>query len=70
MDKSVIFSVAGSGKTSLIIEGLSLDQRALIITYTENNHLHLRNRIIQKFGMIPPNITLTTLLLVSAWVLL
>lgn len=60
MDKSVIFSVAGSGKTSLIIEGLSFAQRALIVTYTENNYRHLRNRIIQKFGMLPPNITLTT----------
>ncbi|MDS9874485.1 AAA family ATPase [Pseudomonas protegens] len=60
MDKSVIFSVAGSGKTSLIIERLSLDQRALIVTYTDNNHRHLRNRIIQKFGTIPSNITLMT----------
>ncbi len=60
MDKSVIFSVAGSGKTSLIIERLSLEQRALIITYTDNNHRHLRNRIIQKFGVIPSNITLMT----------
>lgn len=60
MDKSVIFAVAGSGKTSLIIERLSLDQRVLIITYTENNHRNLRNRIIQKFGIIPSNITLMT----------
>jgi hypothetical protein len=60
MDKSVIFAVAGSGKTSLVIERLSLDQRALIITYTENNHRHLRNKIIQKFGTIPSNITLMT----------
>lgn len=60
MDKSVIFAVAGSGKTSLVIERLSLDLRALIITYTENNHRHLRNRIIQKFGTIPSNITLMT----------
>ncbi|EZH78842.1 helicase UvrD [Ectopseudomonas composti] len=60
MDKSVIFSVAGSGKTSLVIDRLSLDQRALIITYTDNNHRHLRNRIIQKFGVIPSSITLMT----------
>ena len=60
MDKSVIFAVAGSGKTSLVIDRLSLDQRSLIITYTDNNHRHLRNRIIQKFGVIPSNITLMT----------
>lgn len=60
MGKSVIFAVAGSGKTTLIINRLSLDQRALIITYTENNYRHLCNRIIQKFGVIPSNITVMT----------
>lgn len=58
MDKSVIFAVAGSGKTTLLIERLCLEKRALIITYTDNNHRHLRNKIILKFGMIPANITL------------
>ncbi|GFM84883.1 hypothetical protein PSCICO_02820 [Pseudomonas cichorii] len=60
MDKSVIFAVAGSGKTSLVIKRLSLDERALIITYTENNYRHLRNKIIQKFGTVPSNITVMT----------
>ncbi|MGQ8919829.1 AAA family ATPase [Pseudomonas fluorescens] len=60
MDKSVIFAVAGSGKTSLVIDRLSLDQRSLIVTYTENNYRQLRHRIIQKFGTIPPNITVMT----------
>lgn len=58
MDKSVMFAVAGSGKTTLLINRLSLGKRALIITYTENNHAHLRNCIIKKFGYIPKNITL------------
>lgn len=60
MDKRVIFAVAGSGKTSLVIERLNLNQRALIITYTDNNHQHLRNKIIEKFGVIPKNISLMT----------
>lgn len=60
MDKKVIFAVAGSGKTTLVIDHLSLLQRALIVTYTDNNYQHLRKRIIQKFGLIPPNITLMT----------
>ncbi|MBD8561532.1 AAA family ATPase [Pseudomonas fluorescens] len=60
MDKKVIFAVAGSGKTTLVIDHLNLLQRALIITYTDNNYQHLRNRIIQKFGFIPSNITLMT----------
>ena len=58
MDKRVMFAVAGSGKTSLLIERLSLDRRALLVTYTENNYLHLRERIIERFGHVPKNITL------------
>ena len=60
MDKRVIFAVAGSGKTTFIIDSLSLDKRALIVTYTENNYHHLRNKIIQKFGYVPDNITVLT----------
>jgi len=60
MDKRVVFAVAGSGKTTHLISKLSLDKRALIVTYTENNHRHLRNSIIKKFGAIPSNITLMT----------
>ncbi|MFV1872742.1 MAG: hypothetical protein ACMZ64_05385 [Oleiphilus sp.] len=60
MDKRVIFAVAGSGKTTHIINSLSLDRRSLIITYTENNYQHLRNRIIQRFGHVPDNITIQT----------
>lgn len=60
MDKRVIFAVAGSGKTTHLINSLSLEKRALIITYTENNHSHLRMSIIRKFGTIPSSITLMT----------
>lgn len=60
MDKRVIFAVAGSGKTTFIINSLSLDKRALILTYTENNYHHLRNKIIKKFGYMPENITVQT----------
>lgn len=58
MDKTVILAVAGSGKTSLIIEKLSLDERALLITYTDNNLTNLRRRIIEKFGLFPEHIKL------------
>jgi DNA helicase-2/ATP-dependent DNA helicase PcrA len=58
MDKKVILAVAGSGKTSLVIESLDLDRRALLITYTENNLRTLRRRIIKKFGSFPDNIKL------------
>ena len=53
MDKRVVFAVAGSGKTSSIIGSLNTDSRCLIVTYTENNTRHLKNRVIDKFGEIP-----------------
>jgi DNA helicase-2/ATP-dependent DNA helicase PcrA len=58
MDKRVIFAVAGSGKTTFIIEKLNLEKRALVITYTHNNYENLKIRIIEKFGFMPRNITL------------
>lgn len=60
MDKRVILAVAGSGKTRVIINELSLDTRTLIVTYTNNNYDNLRQRIIDKFGEIPENISLYT----------
>src|SRR5208283_4215776 len=58
MDKRIILAVAGSGKTSHIIEYLDLSKRSLVITYTENNLRNLRNKILGKFGYFPENITL------------
>ena len=58
MDKKVVFAVAGSGKTSLIIDKLDLTKRALLITYTENNLVNLRIKIIKKFGYFPDSIKL------------
>lgn len=60
MDKRVIFAVAGAGKTTHIINSLSRDKRALIVTYTENNYNHLRQRVIKKFGELPENVTVIT----------
>lgn len=60
MDKSVIFSVAGAGKTTLIIDRLGLEKRYLIVTFTENNHINLRRKVVEKFGYIPPNISIYT----------
>ncbi len=58
MGKKVIFAVAGSGKTTYILNQLSLKKRSLIITYTINNVKNLKNGIIEKFGYFPENITL------------
>ena len=61
MDKTVMFAVAGSGKTTRIVETLSLDKRSLIVTYTNNNRDNLQRKILLKFnGSWPENITLMT----------
>lgn len=46
MDRRLILAVAGSGKSSYMIERLNLQQRFLVVTYTENNVAHLKNKII------------------------
>lgn len=58
MDKRVIFAVAGSGKTTTLINKLSEDKRCLIVTYTDNNVNNIHTAIIQKFGYFPANIKL------------
>ena len=58
MDKTLILAVAGSGKTSYIIDQLDLDERHLIITYTINNLHNLRRRIIKRWNYFPQNIRL------------
>ncbi len=56
-NKKVLNAVAGSGKTSYIIEQLSNDnKRSLVITYTKANQENLREKVIKKFGKIPNNI--------------
>ena len=59
MDKTVIFAVAGSGKTTHIVNSLSREKRSLLITYTIANYENLYKRIIRKFnGEWPNNIVL------------
>ena len=58
MDKRVILAVAGSGKTTHIVNTLSLDARFLLLTYTDNNLKNLRRKIIGRFGYFPDNISL------------
>ena len=57
MDKKVIFAVAGSGKTTYIIDSLTQDKRSLIVTYTVGNYNNLCSKISAKFsGVWPENI--------------
>ena len=56
MDKQVIHAVAGSGKTTLIINELNLEKRVAIITYTTANQNSLKDKVLAKFGFFPNNI--------------
>ena len=58
MDRRLMLAVAGSGKTTYLIKKLNLEQRFLIVTYTDNNVANIRISIIRKFGYLPSNITL------------
>lgn len=58
MDKRVIFAVAGSGKTTYIVNQLNLVDPVLIVTYTTSNVENIRTSIIKKFGYFPSNIKL------------
>ena len=60
MDKKIIFAVAGAGKTTSIIDKLSIEENSLIITYTENNYKKLKKKVIDKFGYLPENIKIYT----------
>ena len=54
----MIFAVAGSGKTTYLVNQLNEVDRFLIVTYTINNVRNLRISIIKRFGYLPSNIKL------------
>ena len=57
MDKKIVLSVAGSGKTTLVVDKLDLSKRYIVLTYTNANFDNLSNKIRNKFnGKIPYNI--------------
>jgi len=60
VDTQVILAVAGSGKTSHLIESLRSSERSLVVTYTENNCKNLQNRISVEYGCMPDRIRLYT----------
>ena len=60
MDKSVVFAVAGSGKTTRLVSALDEVRRFLMVTYTEANYENLRAKVIERFGYLPPNIEIYT----------
>ncbi|AXG70598.1 viral (superfamily 1) RNA helicase [Kordia sp. SMS9] len=60
VDKKLILAVAGSGKTTNLIDKLNLDKRFYLVTYTITSASLIRYRIIKKFGYLPNNIQVFT----------
>lgn len=60
VDKKLILAVAGSGKTTNLIDRLNLEERFYLVTYTITNTSLIRKRIIKKFGYLPNNIQVFT----------
>lgn len=60
MDKRIILAKAGSGKTTEIINRLDVNNKNLIITYTQSNYNTLKSKIIKKYKEIPQNIKIYT----------
>ncbi|HHX66703.1 MAG TPA: UvrD-helicase domain-containing protein [Gallicola sp.] len=63
LNKKIIISVAGSGKTTTIIKDATskdISKRILITTYTIENTNKIKEKIIKKLGYIPINIEVNT----------
>lgn len=60
MDKSIKLAVAGSGKTSYLVNNLNEVDKTLIITYTHNNHASILERVEERFNKVPDNIEVQT----------
>src|SRR5688572_19231995 len=59
MDKSIILSVAGSGKTYHLVDKTNLQENFLIVTYTNSGLENLRSEVIKKHGYLPSNIRIS-----------
>lgn len=60
MGKTVVFAVAGSGKTTRIVEEIGARRRCLMLTYTHENTRTLRRKINLRYGGIPPTVKVMT----------
>ena len=60
MDKRVIFAVAGSGKTTRLVEELDGGRRCLFFTFTDENVFNLRKKILERYDKIPANVSVMT----------
>ncbi len=58
--KKALLAVAGSGKTSFLVNALSPERRNLLLTYTVNNTETLKDMISRKFSGIPEKTVVMT----------
>ena len=57
----IIIAAAGSGKTTHIVkETENIKGKILLLTYTNENLREIRNKVIEKYGIVPNNIKLHT----------
>lgn len=61
-NNKLIIAAAGAGKTTLLVSDAlkQKGQRVLITTYTQNNELEIRNKILELNKFIPENISVQT----------
>ena len=57
MDKKLVLAVAGSGKTTEIINKVNYDDKTIIITYTENNYNNIKFSLNRSYEITDNYIT-------------
>jgi hypothetical protein len=59
MAKFLTFAVAGSGKTTRLVDSINPDKRSLVLTYTSANIENIRAKVLERFGCIPETVTIS-----------
>lgn len=60
MDKRVILAVAGAGKTYYICNSIDVDERNLILAFTNENIHNIQEELIKAHGCVPEGTTVMT----------
>lgn len=60
MDKRVMLAVAGAGKTFTLCKSIDINEKNLILAYTNENVHNITNELIKAHGQIPEKTTVMT----------
>lgn len=60
MDKKLILAVAGAGKTYTLVSNLNLEEKNLILAFTNQNILNIKKEIKKIYGEIPKKVKIMT----------